>query len=64
MSRGVLIAIVAGIIAAAIAAGLIAITLGDMTQGSPEGENTTEGRQLTLDLNENLALEDPQPRGP
>ncbi|MEM2140873.1 hypothetical protein [Nitrososphaera sp.] len=58
MSRGVLIAIVAGIIAAAIAAGVVALTAGDIVPGAPEGGNVTQGRHLTLDLDENLALKE------
>lgn len=58
MSRGTLIAIVAGVIVAAIAAGIIAVTAGDQQAGVPEGMNTTEGRQLTLNLDENLTLKE------
>ncbi len=55
MSRGVLIAIVAGIIVAAVAAGVIAATSGDQQEG-PENGDAPQGRQLTLDLSENLSL--------
>lgn len=57
MSRGALIVIVTGIIVAAIAAGVVVTT--ERGQPSvPEGMNTTEGKQLTLNLNENLALKE------
>lgn len=51
-------AIVAGIIVAAIAAAVISTTAGDLQPEVPEGGNATEGRHLTLDLNENLALKE------
>jgi hypothetical protein len=51
-------AIIAGIIIAAIAAAVIATTAGDQQTGVPEGGNAPEGRHLTLDLNENLALKE------
>lgn len=57
LSKGVLIAIVAGIIVAA-AAAVIATTAGDQQSDVPEDGNVTEGRHLTLDLNENLGLKE------
>lgn len=53
MSRGALVAIVAGIIITAAIAGIAAITTGDKQAPGPEG-----GKQLTLDLNENLTLKE------
>jgi len=58
LSRGVLIAIVAGIIVAAVAAAAVATMSGDLQPSVPEGGNVTEGRHLTLDLDENLALKE------
>lgn len=52
MSKGALIAIVAGIIIAAVA-GIVAVTTSDQQAAGPEG-----GKQLTLDLNENLTLKE------
>jgi Flp pilus assembly protein CpaB len=58
LSRGVLIAIVAGIIIAAVAAGIVAATSGDKQQDVPENGDASQGRKLTLDLNENLSLQE------
>lgn len=53
MSRGAFIAILAGIIVAAALAGVAAVITGDQQEVRPQG-----GKQLTLDLNENLTLKE------
>lgn len=53
-----MIAIVAGIIVVAVAAGIVAVTTGDQQQGTLENQETAEGKQLTLDFNENLSLKE------
>lgn len=60
MSRGALIAIVAGIIVAAVVAGVIAMTSGDEQKDVPENGEVAGGRQLILELNESLSLEENQ----
>lgn len=58
MSRAARIAIIAGIIVAAIAAGIVATIAGDQQENIPENGDESEGRQLTLDFRENLTLKE------
>lgn len=53
-----MIAIVAGCILAAIIVAGIVLGTADDPQRGPEVKDTTEGRSLTLNLNENLALKE------
>jgi hypothetical protein len=58
LSKGVRIAIVTIIVAAAIALGIGAITVDVQQQEVQESGDITPGKQLTLDLNENLSLKE------
>lgn len=57
MSRGALIVIIVGIIGA-IATGIVATTTGEWQLDVSEDGNATEGRHLTLDLDESLVLKE------
>jgi hypothetical protein len=58
LSKGVRIAIVTIIVAAAIALGIGATTTDVQQQEVQESGDITQGKQLTLDLNENLSLKE------